>query len=59
MKYLHDNKIIHRDISDANILFTKYGNVKIGDFGHSKELFMSKALTKYLGTEMFNSPELI
>ncbi len=59
MKYLHDNKIIHRDLSDANVFLTEYGDIKIGDFGHSKELLSSKAQTKYLGTPIFNSPELI
>ena len=47
IKAIHDNKIIHRDLSPDNIFIDKTNNkVKIGDFGISKILSTSNKYTK-------------
>ena len=57
IKYLHDNKIMHRDLKSANIFITKNGIVKIGDLNVSiiAKLGMAKTRT---GTPYYCSPEI-
>ena len=38
LTYLHENRIVHRDIKGANILRDSHGNIKLADFGASKRL---------------------
>jgi serine/threonine protein kinase len=33
--FMHENHVVHRDIRAANLLFSKQGGIKIGDFGSS------------------------
>lgn len=42
VKYLHEQKIMHRDLSVRNIMIDHYGNLKIIDFGQSKYFYNLK-----------------
>ena len=61
--YLHDNKIVHRDIKGANILRDSNGNIKLADFGASKRLQTIRrgrsGLKSVHGTPYWMAPEVI
>lgn len=59
LKYLHDNRILHRDLKTANIFLTSKNVVKLGDFGISTVLQTTMACAKTVcGTPYYFSPEL-
>lgn len=57
LKFLHDNKIMHRDLKSANLFLMKNGTVKIGDLNVSKITKMGMAYTQ-TGTPYYASPEI-
>ena len=58
--YLHSHKMIHRDIKPANILINTKGQVKVTDFGISKEFIEGIDFSKtFVGTTSYMSPERI
>lgn len=38
IRYVHEKKILHRDLKAGNVFLTKSGIVKIGDFGIARVL---------------------
>ncbi|KAJ3129102.1 Protein kinase C signaling pathway involved MAPKK protein [Physocladia obscura] len=56
--YLADHKILHRDIKPSNILVNSAGQVKITDFGVSKQVLDTVART-FTGTQGYLAPERI
>ncbi|XP_043086533.1 mitogen-activated protein kinase kinase kinase 13 isoform X2 [Puntigrus tetrazona] len=59
MNYLHLHKIIHRDLKSPNVLVTQNDNVKISDFGTSKELSDKSTKMSFAGTVAWMAPEVI
>ncbi|XP_059159252.1 mitogen-activated protein kinase kinase kinase 2-like [Physella acuta] len=59
LEYLHQSRIIHRDIKGSNILMQDKNNIKISDFGVAKILnTLSRANTQGTGTINWMAPEL-
>ena len=57
IKYLHDNRIMHRDLKCANIFLMKNGLLKLGDLNVSKFSKIGMANTQ-TGTPYYCSPEI-
>lgn len=60
LNYLHDNKIIHRDLKAGNILFTLDGDIKLADFGVSaKNTRTIQRRDSFIGTPYWMAPEVV
>lgn len=57
--YIHSNGCCHRDLKLENILLDNDGNVKLSDFGFTRELPMKSLLRDICGTNAYMAPELI
>ena len=59
VKYIHSQKILHRDLKSSNIFITKDNIAKIGDFGIAKVLSATlDQATTVVGTPYYMSPEV-
>lgn len=60
LEYCHSHlKIIHRDIKPGNILVDQLGNLKLGDFGLSKDLNKNLMCATYVGSPLYMAPEIL
>lgn len=60
VSYVHGKQCVHRDLKLENILLDKHGNVKLVDFGFTREY---QGTTSYLqtwcGTVCYSAPEML
>ena len=59
LKYLHYKKIIHRDIKPANIFMNNLNQIKLGDFGISKNLKTYGFASSFVGSTYYMAPEIV
>ncbi|KAL7708506.1 Protein kinase [Lotmaria passim] len=59
LEYLHASHILHRDLKGDNLFLTEQNELKLGDFGQSKELADTLITQSVQGTPSFMSPEMI
>eukprot|EP00937_MAST-01D_sp_MAST-1D-sp2_P006133 g6133.t1 len=65
MRYLHRRGIVHRDLKPGNVLLDERNQVKVADFGASREGMVGAAratngatMTSNVGTPVYMAPEL-
>ncbi|RXN32936.1 serine threonine- kinase Nek1-like protein [Labeo rohita] len=60
LQYIHENKVLHRDIRPQNVFLTEDGYINLGDFGSSIMLERTKAYAaSVVGAENYISPEVL
>jgi len=57
LQYAHSQQILHRDLRPANILISKSGVLKVGDFGVAALLEKMPYAKTIIGTPPYMSPE--
>lgn len=58
--YVHSKSCVHRDLKLENILLDKHGNVKLCDFGFTREYEgKSSYLQTFCGTICYSAPEML
>ena len=59
LSYVHDKKILHRDIKTQNIFIQNEHTIRIGDFGIAKEYNQNQDLGgSLIGTPLYMAPEV-
>ena len=54
--FLHQNKVMHRDIKSANLLMNDQGNVQLADFGLGRRTRFDTVYTYKVVTLWYRAP---
>ena len=57
LEYLHENKVVYRDLKPENVLIDQQGYPRLGDFGFAKVLKRGKKTYTFCGTPGYVAPE--
>lgn len=57
--YLHDNKIVHRDLKLGNLFLNDDMHIKVGDFGLASKLCPGERKKTLCGTPNYIAPEVL
>ncbi|KAH8550285.1 kinase-like domain-containing protein [Umbelopsis sp. PMI_123] len=58
INYLHQERVVHRDIKPDNILLDEDGHVHLSDFNIASHLPSHRPLTSQSGTALYMAPEI-
>eukprot|EP00111_Clytia_hemisphaerica_P001839 TCONS_00005156-protein len=58
MEYLHQKRIVHRDLKAENLLLDENNRVKLADFGFSNIFDVGSKLKTFCGSPPYAAPEL-
>jgi len=59
LRYIHDKKICHRDVTPNNILLSARGHIVLADFGSAKKLDQEHISISYVCSRYYRAPELL
>ena len=59
LEYLHQQRIVYRDLKPENLLIASDGHLKITDFGFAKQIGLADRTFTLCGTPEYLAPEII